>query len=129
MPSDAFKQLEQRVMRLEAENQRLKQNFSVPLSNDRATKERFGVPIVAVKTTDIANISAETANEATFGITGAKVGDAVFVSPTSGVVTGALSYVGYVSATGLVTLRVVNATDGAIDPPSGEYVFVIFPRL
>lgn len=56
----------------------------------------------------------------TVAVVGAKVGDAVFIglpaAPTAG-----MSFMGFVSAADVVTVRAHNGTAGTIDPASGTY--------
>jgi hypothetical protein len=53
-------------------------------------------------------------------VTGAAVGDAVFLGAPSGLETD-LTFSGYVSATNTITVRLHNASGGSIDPASATW--------
>lgn len=60
----------------------------------------------------------------TLSVPGAKVGDAVVVTPdlpTNGVVYG-----GYVSGVSTVTLTALNVTSSSVNPPATGYAVVVF---
>lgn len=65
-------------------------------------------------TLNFGSVGAQSQAEQTLAIANAKVGDVVQVSPTSGTVPVGISWCGYVSSTGIVTVRVVNATASAV---------------
>lgn len=54
------------------------------------------------------------------GVAGAAVGDPVAVAPPAAIDDG-LAVVGFVSAADTVTVRLINTTNAAIDPPNAEY--------
>jgi hypothetical protein len=66
-------------------------------------------------TLDFPSIPANSSTELTITVTGASVGDVVTASPSAGLETG-LTWNCYVSATNIVTLRIINLTTAAIDP-------------
>lgn len=71
-------------------------------------------------TLDFPSIAAGTGAELTVAVTGAVAGDLVTVAPPAALEAG-LSATGYVSAADTVTIRLVNATVGAVDPASADW--------
>lgn len=79
---------------------------------------------MATATLDFPSVSAQTCQELTVTVTGAKTGDAVYVGPPSGLEAG-LSATGYVSAADTVKVRVCNVTSGAVDPASAVWKVLV----
>lgn len=79
----------------------------------------------ATATLDFASISANSNASLTMTVTGAKVGDAVFVGLPSAF-NADLIAVGFVSATNTVTIRVHNTSSGSVDPASGTFRATVF---
>lgn len=81
--------------------------------------------ISATATLNFPSIPAQSSAELTMTVTGAQEGDSVALglpNPPAGNVT----FNAYVSAADTVTVRAVNATGGAIDPPSATYRATVF---
>jgi hypothetical protein len=77
--------------------------------------------LLSVATTlDFPNTLAVTSSDMTITVTGAAVGDAVFIglpaAPTAGFI-----FQGFVSAADTVTIRATNFTAGALNPASATY--------
>ena len=77
-------------------------------------------------TYDFGNIAAQSQATTTLTVTGASVGDAVIVRPTTAV--NGIIMDGTVTATNTVTIRAVNYSGGAIDPSSQEYRVIVFSQ-
>lgn len=71
-------------------------------------------------TLDFPSIAASSIETLTITVTGATVGDTVFIGAPSGIETG-LIWSAFVSASDTVTLRLFNTTVGAIDPVSATW--------
>ena len=80
--------------------------------------------LTATSTLNFPSISAQTQSELTVAVDGAQVGDAVSIGSPSGLESG-LSVTGYVSSLGVVTVRVVNSTSGAVNPASATWRVVV----
>lgn len=78
----------------------------------------------ATATLDFPNTLSVTSSDLTVTVTGAAVGDAVFIglpaAPTAGII-----FQGFVSAVNTVTVRASNFTAGAINPASATYRVVV----
>jgi hypothetical protein len=79
----------------------------------------------ATATLDFPSISANSVASLTMTVTGAKVGDAVFVGAPAGL-EASLVVMGFVSATDEVTIRAHNASGGSVDPASATYRATVF---
>lgn len=75
-------------------------------------------------TIDFGAIGAQGELTSAVTVTGAKVNDAVLVTPSAN--TTGVFYVGVVTATGTVTVYAKNFTGGAINPASATFHIVIF---
>lgn len=64
---------------------------------------------------DFPSIPAFSTSELTVMLSGAEVGNMVAVTPVGAIEAG-LMWCGYVSGPGVVTIRVANVTNAAIDP-------------
>jgi hypothetical protein len=73
---------------------------------------------------DFPSIAAAGAANLTIAVPGAKVGQAVLLGPPATFPTG-LTAIGFVSAAGVVTVRLQNITAAAIDPPSATWGVVV----
>lgn len=71
-------------------------------------------------TLDFSSTNAQTSSELTITLTGAAVGDAVFVGPPSAPAANSC-FTAYVSATNTVTVRFNNYSSGSIDPASATF--------
>lgn len=80
--------------------------------------------LTATATLDFPSINAGATAELTMTVTGATVGDAVFMGAPSTFNAG-LTISAFVSATNTVTVRVFNGTAGAINPASSVFRAVI----
>lgn len=84
--------------------------------------------IGGLATLDWPSISAGSTSERTFPATGAAVTDSVLAAPVSGAIEAGLVWSAYVSAAGVVTIRLANVTSAAIDPISQQWrVTVLAP--
>jgi len=98
--------------------------------NFQAIRKNFEAlgPVIRTHTVtavlDFASIAAQTQSELTVALGGAQVGDAVSVGSPSSLESG-LSVTGYVSSLGVVTVRVVNSTAGAVNPASATWRVVV----
>lgn len=89
-------------------------------ANRQATVTNLGF-LTATKTHDFGSISHGDEEETTITVTGAAVGDAVFVGAPSAI-EASLNWCAYVSAADTVTLRVQNVdSSGSIDPASATW--------
>jgi hypothetical protein len=74
----------------------------------------------ATATLDFASIAAAASEDLTIAVTGAVVGDPVFLglpaAPTAGIV-----FQCFVSASDVVTVRATNITGAPVDPASADY--------
>lgn len=85
------------------------------------TQQTFhGKFLSASSALDFAAINAGTSGTQTITVTGAIVGDAVFVTPPSNLPNGLVPNA-YVSADGTVTIRLNNVTASSIDPVSATW--------
>lgn len=75
---------------------------------------------------DFPSIAAGNNQTLTVPVVGAAVGDDVVLVRTAAPVNGALNYVGWVSAAGVVSVRAQNNTAGAIDPASETFRVIVF---
>jgi hypothetical protein len=76
--------------------------------------------LTATATLDFGSIAVQTCGELTIAVTGAAVGDAVALGPPPALEAG-VAATGYVSAADVVTVRLCNASSGAIDPLSSTW--------
>lgn len=81
--------------------------------------------LTATATLDFPSISANLVASLTMTVTGAKAGDAVFVGAPSGL-EASLTMSAFVSAVNTVTIRLHNASGGAVDPASGTFRATVF---
>lgn len=79
----------------------------------------------ATATLDFPSISAQSNQDLTVTVTGAAVGDAVFIGLPSAPLAGVV-FMGYVSATNTVTVRAMNYTGSSKDPSSATYRVTVF---
>ena len=77
-------------------------------------------------THDFGSINAQIQATQTLTLTGARVGDAVLVRPTTAV--NGIILDGTVTADNTVTVRAVNYSSGAIDPASQVYRVIVFQQ-
>jgi hypothetical protein len=81
--------------------------------------------ISATATLDFPSTAAQTSSDLTIAVTGAAVGDAVFLGlPAAPDANGC--FTAWVSAANTVTVRFNNYSAGAIDPASATYRVVVF---
>lgn len=80
----------------------------------------------ATASIDFASMAAGAANSQTMTVTGAAVGDAVFVSTADGSAhPDEITVYGFVSAANTVSLRAVNRSAGVYDPAAKVYRAVV----
>lgn len=84
------------------------------------------VSYYATLTHDFGSINAQTQATQTVTVTGAVVGDAVIVRPTTAV--NGIILDGTVTAADTVTVRAVNYSSGAIDPGSQVYTVIVLQQ-
>jgi hypothetical protein len=70
------------------------------------------------------SVAAQTSAELVIAVTGAAVGDAVFLG-TPAAPDANLTYMAYVSSSGVVTVRCGNLSAGAIDPAAATFRVVV----
>lgn len=75
-------------------------------------------------TLDFPSIAAAASATLTIAVPGADVGDPVVVGVPAALNAG-LAVLGFVSAAGVVTVRLTNVTAGAIDPASGSWTAAV----
>lgn len=101
----------------------------IPLGVDQAFRKRFSVPIIVKRVIDFGNTGVQSGEVQTFDIPQAEVGDLVVVTPPSAAIVGNLGgiFVGYVSSTGVVSVKFFNPdTTSSLNPGSGTYTIAIF---
>ena len=81
----------------------------------------------ATLTHDFGNIAAQSQATTTVTVTGARVGSAVLVRPTTAV--NGIILDGTVTADDTVTVRAVNYSAGAVDPASQVYRVIVFQQF
>lgn len=81
--------------------------------------------LTATATLDFPSISANSAEALTITVTGAAVGDSVFLGLPAAFEDD-LTAVGWVTAADTVTVRVLNNSGGAIDPASATFRATVF---
>lgn len=82
-------------------------------------------PIVVKTTLDFGNTLAQTSTPLTVAVPGADTDHFVEVVPPVALQIANSSWDAYVSATGVVTVRFLNFSAGAINPASGEFTLII----
>jgi len=103
--------------------------FSGPVASTNGFIPGVGATITdvltATATIDFPSITAASTSDSTgITVTGAAVGDAVFVG-TPATIEAGLVVTGYVSATNTVKVRAANVTALAINPASGAFKVVV----
>lgn len=103
--------------------------FSGPVTSTNGftpgTGETITNVLTATSTINFASIPANTtADSSGITVTGAAVGDAVFVGVPAAIESG-IVVTGYVSAANTVKVRAANVTAGAVDPASGSFKVVV----
>lgn len=89
---------------------------------ERPTRGRFRSTV----SLDFGNILAGAIGTQTVAVDGALVGQLVALGPPSNIDAG-LVWSGFVSADGLVEIRLFNTTGGAIDPAAGDWKVSVLP--
>jgi hypothetical protein len=85
-----------------------------------ANRYRVMLGLTGSVTNDVASIAAQTtASPPTITVTGAAVGDPVYVGASA--ITAGTIFTAQVTATNTVTVYITNPTSGALDPPSATY--------
>ena len=81
----------------------------------------------AIATLDFPSIPANSSADLTITVTVAAVGDDAIANPNSaGGVPAGVTWSAFVSAANTVTVRMLNGTTGAIDPPAGNWRARVF---
>jgi hypothetical protein len=78
------------------------------------------------KTIDLSNVDAGAAVSDTIAVTGAAVGDPVFLGVPSSAFNNQLFFQAYVSAADTVTITATSNSGSPIDPGSGTFSVVVF---
>ena len=86
---------------------------------------RQTVSLIGSATLDFPSIAAAGTANLTIAVAGAAVGDPVAVGVPAAFNAG-LSVHGFVSAADTVTVRVINATAGALNPASAAFAVCVF---
>jgi hypothetical protein len=90
------------------------------LSPANSTRYRVMLGLTGSVTQDVASISAQTTSSpSTITVTGAAVGDPVYVGASA--ITAGTIFTAQVTATNTVTVYITNPTSGALDPPNAVY--------
>jgi hypothetical protein len=85
-----------------------------------------GAIIVGTVTCDLASIGSAAIGEKTLTISGAAVGDLVFMNPPAAGLTAGLAICGaVVSAADTVKVRVANLSGGSVDEGSGTWSYCL----
>lgn len=85
-----------------------------------ANRYRVLLGLTGSVTNDVASIAAQTTSSPpTITVTGAAVGDPVYVGVSA--ITAGTIFTAQVTATNTVTVYITNPTSGALDPPSATY--------
>lgn len=84
--------------------------------------------LTATATLDFPSAATLVSADLTIAVPGAAVGDAVFVGPPAAPTAG-IGYVAFVSATGVVTVRQLNASTGTIDSASATFRVTVVKAL
>jgi len=90
---------------------------SLQIGNTATTITNF---VSAAQSIAWPNVAANSGTISTIPVTGASVGDCVIVGATASVPTG-ISFFGWVSTVGTVTLQALNNTGAPITPIAGTY--------
>ena len=90
-----------------------------------ATGQALITILTATAVLDFPPIPTLTGAELTISVPGAAVGQAVALGVPASELAG-LTFMGYVSAAGVVTVRCENASAGSVDPLSGTYRATVF---
>lgn len=89
---------------------------------------RVPAPLTGVASLDFANLAADGGQDTlTITVTGAEVGDYVFVTTSAAPATGVL-YQAWVSALNTVSVRATNATNGATNPAAQDFLVLVFKQ-
>jgi len=80
--------------------------------------------LTATATLNFPSIAANSTQQLTMTVTGATVGDAVFVGLPSAIDAGLVA-TGFVSATNTVAIRLHNTSSGSVDPASATFRAVV----
>jgi hypothetical protein len=107
--------------------------FSGPVKSDNGFIAGTGTTVTSIlaatATINFASISANTTTDSSaITVTGAAVGDAVFVGAPAAIESG-LVITGFVSAANAVKVRAANVTAAAIDPASGAFKVVVIKTV
>lgn len=90
------------------------------MSPSASNRYRIMIGLTGSVTQDVGSIAAQTtASPATITVTGASVGDPVYVGVSA--MTAGTIFTAQVTATNTVTVYITNPTSGAIDPPNATY--------
>lgn len=84
------------------------------------------VLLAASATLTFTAIATVTGQEQTIAVPGAVVGNAVAASPATNLGNTALAWSAWVSAAGVVSVRVVNPTAGSVTPSAVAWTAVVF---
>lgn len=97
--------------------------INVLLCDDKSRRVSLG----GSTTHDLAQALTDTNTTTTVTIAGAAVGDVALVSPSAALEAG-LSLYAYVSAANTVTIVVVNATAGTVNPAENTYNVIVITK-
>ena len=81
--------------------------------------------LTATATLDFGSISAQTGADLTITVTGAEVGDSVYIGLPAAPLAG-VAFMGFVSAADTVTIRAMNYTGTSKDPASATYRATVY---
>lgn len=104
---------------------------TIPLNIDQSFRQRFSSPTITKVTLNFPSTAADMSSSLTVPVAGAKLNDLVVVTPPSAAIVGNIGgiFVGYVSATGIVTIRFINPDSGtSLDPGVGVFTIAVFKQ-
>lgn len=82
--------------------------------------------ISATATLDFPSTAAQTSSDLTIALSGAVLGDAIFLGVPNASVNANSCFTAWVSASDVISVRFNNYSSGAIDPASGTFRVVLF---
>lgn len=82
-------------------------------------------PILVKATLNFPNTAAQTSSDLTVTVAGADTDQYVEVVPPAALWLANVSWVAFVSAVNVVTVRLINFSSGAINPDSGEFLIIV----
>ena len=82
-------------------------------------------PLIVKATLDFPSTAAQTSSDLTVTVAGAETDHHAEVIPPPALWVANCSWVAWVSAVNVVTVRFVNVSSGALNPDSGSFVIIV----